>query len=254
MAAIYKRYIRDLRRKFGYQATWTPGTPLKLGDIGVFRNHVFETIDNISNEDFDFDMMVREDDSAEELEFTSSNSVNITAKVKGGIVPTGSPFTIDDTGFMVNFGKKGGLVFKAKGVRTQRIMNQSALAKYVKIAFSNGDWSDDHYIITELKTAESATILYAVEKNAEVAIKANGSVDSESIDITDANIGFEVAFSKSMEVKIVASDGLTPLFKVRGIKVKGNDASLRDIDNGEDDMNDLLFEEYDEAEMIELDE
>lgn len=252
MAAIYKRYIRDLRRKFGYQATWTPGTPLKLGDIGVFRKHVFETIDNINNDHFGFDMMVREDDSSEELEFTSSNSVNITTKAEGSIIPTGSPFTIDDTGFVVTFGKKGGLVFKAKGVKTQRIMNQSALAKYVKTAFSNGEWSDDHYIITELKTAESATILYAIEKNAEVAIRTKGSFSSESLDIADAGINLEIAFSKSMEIKMVASNGLTPLFKVRGIKVKGNDASLKDIDNGEDDMNDLLFEEYDEAEMIEL--
>ena len=254
MAAIYKRYIRDLRRKCGYQATWTPGTPLKLGDIGVFRNHVFEAIDNINNDHFDFDMMVREDDNSEELEFTSSKSVNIVTKVEGSIAPTDSPFTIDDTGFVVTFGKRGGLVFKANGVRTERIMNQSALAKYVKTAFSNGDWSEDHYIITELKIAESATILYALERNAEVAIRAKGSVDSESLDIANAGVGLEIAFSKSMEVKIVASDGLTPLFKVRGIKVKGNDASLRHIDNGEDDMDDLLFEEYDEAEMIELDE
>ncbi len=251
MAAIYKTYIRDLNKKFGYQATWTPGTPLKLGDIGVFRNHVFETIDNISNDHFDFEMMVRKDESAEELEFVSSSSINISTKVKGSVAPVGSPLSVDDAGFMVSFGRKGGLVFKAKGVLTQRIMNQSELARYVKTAFSNGEWEDGHYIITELKEAESATILYSVERDAEVAIRANGSLSNEALDIADAGASLEIAFSKSMEIKIVASDGLTPLFKVRGIKVRGSNASLRHLEKEGDDMDDLLFEEHDEVEMME---
>ncbi|MEZ4888797.1 MAG: hypothetical protein R3E32_28985 [Chitinophagales bacterium] len=251
MAAIYKRYIRDLHKKFGYQATWTPGTPLKLGDIGIFRNSVFETIDNISNAHFDFEMMVREDDNTEELEFVSSSSVNITTKIQGEVAPVGSPLTLNDAGFMIRFGRSGGLVFKATGVTTQRIMNQAELARFVKTAFSNGDWVDGHYIITELKVAESATILYSVEKNAEVAIRANGSISTDSLNIADAGASLEIAASKSMEVKIVASDGLTPLFKVRGIRVRGNNANLRHLESDEDDLNDLLFEEYDEVEMME---
>ncbi|MGB1243579.1 MAG: hypothetical protein ACPG49_13710 [Chitinophagales bacterium] len=251
MAAIYKKYIRDLRKKFGYQATWTPGTPLKLGDIGVFRNHVFETIDNIGNDHFDFEMLVRNDESAEELDFVSSSSVNVTTKVKGSLAPTGSALSVDDTGFTVNFGRKGGLVFKAKGVLTHRIMNQAELARYVKTAFSNGEWEDAHYIITELKEAESATILYSVEKDAQVEIRANGSLSNEALDITDAGASLEVAFSKKMEVKIVANDGLTPLFKVRGIRVKGSNANLRHLEEDEDELKDLLFEEHDEVEMME---
>lgn len=253
MAAIYKRYIKDLHKKFGYQATWTPGTPLKLGDIGVFRNNVFETIDNIGNDHFDFEMLVRNDDNTEELDFVSSSSINITTKAGGSAAPVGSPLTIDDAGFMISFGKKGGLVFKAKGVLTQRIMNQAELARYVKKAFSNGEWEDGHYIITELKQAESATILYTVEKNGEIAIRANGSFGGAKLDIADAGAELEIAFSKSMEVKIVASDGLTPLFKVRGIKVRGNNANLRNLESEGEDMDDLLFEEHNEVEFMDED-
>lgn len=251
MAAIYKKYIRDLHKKFGYHAAWTPGTPLKLGDIGVFRNHVFETIDNIGNDHFDFEMLVRGDESTEELDFVSSSSVNITTKTKGSVAPIGSALSVEDAGFMVNFGRKGGLVFKARGVLTQRIMNQAELARYVKKAFSNGEWEDVHYIVTELKEAESATILYSVEKDAKVEIRANGSLSNDALDITDAGASLDIAFSNKMEVKIVASDGLTPLFKVRGIKVKGSNANLRHLDEDEDELKDLLFEEYDEVEMME---
>ncbi len=244
MAAIYRKYIRDLRKKFGYQATWTPGTPLKLGDIGIFRNHVFETVDNISNKNFDFEMLVREDDTDETLDFVSSNSINITSNISGNVLPTDSSVSLNDTGFDISFGKKGGLVFKAEGVRTQKIENQGALARFVKTAFSNGEWGNGHFIITELKIAQSATILYAVEKNGKVAIRANGSVEKQALQLTDAKAGLEITSSNSMAVQIVASDGLTPLFKVRGIRVKGNSASLKSLDN---DDNDISFEENDDA-------
>lgn len=249
MAAIYRKYIRDLRKKFGYQATWTPGTPLKIGDIGFFKNNVFETIDNISNPNFDFEMLIREDDTDEKLDFVSSNSINITSNLSGGIVPTDSPLTIDDAGFDISFGKKGGLVFKAEGVTTQKIENQGQLARFVKKAFGNGEWDNGHFIITELKIAKSATILYAVEKDGRVAIRANGNVEKEAVQLTDASAKLEVKFSKSMAVQIVASDGLTPLFKVRGIKVKGNSASLKSLDN-DDDFNDISFENHDEASIL----
>ena len=39
-----KKYTKELNQQFGYLATWLPGTPLALGDIGILRNNEFTKI------------------------------------------------------------------------------------------------------------------------------------------------------------------------------------------------------------------
>ncbi len=49
MGAVYQQYTEELHDKFGYLATWLPGTKLKLGDVGILKRDRFEFVTTLND-------------------------------------------------------------------------------------------------------------------------------------------------------------------------------------------------------------
>lgn len=74
--------------RFAYIATWHPGIPLQLGDIGHYRNRQFFRIKNLKDVGINFN--VRPDTSADHLNHESATGVSMTLKAKGEATAPGS--------------------------------------------------------------------------------------------------------------------------------------------------------------------
>lgn len=68
-------------------------------------------------------------------------------------------------------------------------------------------------MIIELVNAKSATILISSSSNGKIELKAKGEIEAAKLDIADAELDFELSFSKDLSTKIMAEESLTPLFK-----------------------------------------
>ena len=64
-----RKYARELKRQFGYFATWLPGTPLKLGDIGVIKKNTFRRLANITDLRIPFEIIT--DTTPVDIEYNS---------------------------------------------------------------------------------------------------------------------------------------------------------------------------------------
>lgn len=56
MASAQGQYTNEMKKKFGYYATWNPGVPLKLGDIGTFSDNVFTRLSNLTDRGIEFEI------------------------------------------------------------------------------------------------------------------------------------------------------------------------------------------------------
>lgn len=205
-----------MKKKFGYYATWNPGLPLKLGDIGTFKGNVFTKISDLESLNITFD--TREDSTKTPLEHNSQGGVTITMKISGTIAPQGSVLTNADAGFVVEFGKENATLFKANNTTTPSIKDTIKLGKEIVKQFEEGVWDKSWVIITEVVEAESATIIISNSSNGKMELKANANLNAPNFDIADAKFNFSPQFSRGLETKIISTEGLTPLFKVMGIK------------------------------------
>lgn len=216
MKSAQKQYTNEMKRKFGYYATWNPGVPLQLGDIGTFKKNVFTRLSNIMDEGINFD--TREDNTKTPLEHNSQGSVSVTTKLSGTIAPIGSVLTNMDAGIIVEFSKENATLFKANNTTSPSIKDAIKLGDEILKRYNDGKWEKDHVIITELIVAESATVIISNGANGKIELKANADIGVPSLDIANADLKLTPQFSRGLETKIVCAEGLTPLFKVMGIK------------------------------------
>ncbi|KFC19669.1 hypothetical protein [Chryseobacterium sp. FH1] len=211
-----EQYTDEMNRKFGYMATWLPGTPLKLGDIGVIHDNVFSRVAGL--EDFDITFYIREDDTPEDLEYSSKGSVSVTTKLSGAVTPPGSSLGNLDAGFIVEFSGQNSILFKANKTKTNLIKNTIKIGEEVLKLYKDGKWNKKWVVITELVEAETATILISNAKNARIELKANANIKLPKLDIAEASLDLGYTSYKGMDTKIISQSGLSPLFKVKGIR------------------------------------
>ncbi|MFD0861164.1 hypothetical protein ACFQ1M_03005 [Sungkyunkwania multivorans] len=209
-------YTLEMYRQFRYLATWLPGTPLELGDIGILRGKEFTKIGNLSEHGISFE--IEPDDTPADLEFSSKGSVSIITKLSGTATPTGSTLSEADAGISVSFSKENAILFKANKTKTPAIKNQVALGKKVLELYKEGKWNKDWAVITELINAESGSVIISSSKEGKIDLKVNGELGSKQLDIADAELNFGLSFSKDLSTKMIAQRGITPLFKVSKVR------------------------------------
>ena len=124
-----KKYTRELRQQFGYLATWLPGTPLELGDIGILKRNTYTKISNLSN--FDIDFSIEKDLTKSDIEYTSKGAVSITTKASGTAATQGSVLGKIDAGITVEFSKENAILFKANGTSSPAIEDQIKLGRQI---------------------------------------------------------------------------------------------------------------------------
>ncbi|HOY31449.1 MAG TPA: hypothetical protein PKW80_06190 [Bacteroidales bacterium] len=211
-----KKYTNELYRQFDYFATWLPGTPLELGDIGLFKNNEFTKISNLKNEGIVF--QIKEDTTKTDLEHMTKGEVSVMTKIAGTVPALGSVLANGDAGFSISFSQENAILFKANGTLSPCISDQIKLGKEIIQRYQQGEWDKDWAVITELVTADSATIIISSSQDAKIELKAKADISTAKLDIADASLNLECAFSKDLYTKIVAEQGITPLFKMKKIR------------------------------------
>ena len=218
MASAQGQYTNEMKKKFGYYATWNPGVPLKLGDIGTFNDNVFTRLSNLVDRGIEFE--IRPDETKTPLEHNSEGSVSVTTKLSGTVAPQGSVLTNLDAGIIVEFSKENSTLFKANNTTSPSIKDTITLGEQILKLYREGKWNKNWVIITELVEAENTTVIISNNSNSKIELKANANIDAPTFDIADAEFKFSTQFSKGLETKIISAEGLTPLFKVMGMKTR----------------------------------
>lgn len=217
-SSAQEQYTDEMKKKFGYYATWNPGVPLMLGDIGTLKDNVFTKLSELSSFEIKFD--IRKDETKTPLEHNSKGSVSITTKLSGTVAPQGSVLANADAGIIVEFSKENSTLFKANNTVSPSIKDTIKLGNQIIQLYEEGKWNKQWVIITELVEAENATIIISNSSNSKIELKANANLNAPTFDIADAKFEFSTQFSRGLETKIVSAEKLTPLFKIMGMKTR----------------------------------
>ena len=220
MTSVKKQYIKEMKKRYGgYHATWAPGVPLQVGDIGTFDNDGgFSKIANLANLNIPFEICP--DEAGDQLDYSSQGSSSVTAKLSGAVAPNGSVLAEGDAGIIVEFSKTNSILFKAKDVTYPSINNQIQLEKDIIELYKNGKWKKEWCVITELAVAESATIIISNSANSRIELKANANLEAATINIADAAFNFSIQSARNLNTTIIAQGGVTPLFIAKKLNFK----------------------------------
>lgn len=212
-------YAKTIKQQLGYLATWLPGTPLALGDIGILKKNKFNRIGRL--EDLEVDFTIRTDETKEDIEHSTEGGHSITTKLAGALSPPGSSLLQADAGIIIEFLKEKAIIFKATGATSPSIENQIELANNIIELFQQGKWNKDWVVITELVHAESTSVIIANSSQAKIELKVNAEGALPLVlNIGNADLKLAPVISKDLLTEIIATEALTPLFKASKLKSK----------------------------------
>ncbi|MCW3064742.1 MAG: hypothetical protein JWN32_1914 [Solirubrobacterales bacterium] len=215
MADIVKQYTSEIRKALGYLAAWTPGTGLRLGDIGVMRNRAF--IPQSSVRSFNIDFRVRHDGSPIDFDYSSRGVVSIAAHAGASAEdPTGAISKAKGS-VKVKFEREHATVFSCLGCVQHQVEDVLSLQEEVWGRYQAGLWREEWIVVTHLMVADSATILISDTKGAEIDFQASGDLQASGIRLGDASLGLAATSVKEVSNRWVAAHRLTPMFLAIGI-------------------------------------
>jgi len=213
----FKFYLKHMNDKTGYRASWDPGRLLKIGYIGKLDKYgVFNVFSSLEKEGIPVEVLT--DPSSIEMDYTSHGSIIISAKLSGSAPVAGSAFTEAEAGFSFEFKSEKSVVFQTSGHKTMQLTNLAEIERQILTKYDNGNWDKDWLIITQLVEADCATIIISNSNNGSLDLKAKANVGTQQLKLTDASLGLTVAKEHGSTLKYITQSGLTPLYRVMGIR------------------------------------
>lgn len=217
MTSAYLLYAEEMYKHFGYLATWAPNVSLKLGDVGIIKDRVFERVATLDSKGITFG--ARPNPNEADYEYTSANGVTVKIKGAGEVPDAGSVISKADAGISYAFQRENAIVFQAMRCRETSILDQSSLGAQILLLYEQGKWPDDYVVITNLITSQSTTVLISSSRSGMIEFSLDASLNPGGVvQIAGLKTGLKVVQSSNIGTKIIAAKGLTPLFKAAGIK------------------------------------
>lgn len=213
---LEKQYLEELYNNFGYYAIWTPDTIIRIGDVGILISNKFIRETTLSNLGVSFNII--SDETKHDLNYSSKGSVTITQKLHNETTDKANIISKNESDFIIEFNKKYAILLKSSNVNTIEIDDQDALKNEIFRLYKDGIWKKRWTVVTELKEAESTTIIISDSANGKIEIVAKNSLPDIYPSLTNQEIGLTVINSNGINTEFIAKKNLTPFFKLKGLK------------------------------------
>ena len=192
-------FSRAVRKGLGYHATYSFAVPIVLGTVGVLEDDVFRPIGHINE-------IIPEFRADTEISRATDLSFELNGKTRTGP---------DSSRVSVTFSRRNGILLYLSGCRSSSFVDMSAFTRLLIERFQDGSWKKNWHVVTQAIEADSTTILISGTANSSAGFQLDGGRPRRqptlSGDVT-------VSRSKGLAISVVATPGLTPLFRLVRIR------------------------------------
>lgn len=210
MASPVGLYQQEMHDKMGFFATWLPGDPIDIGDVGVLENGRFRRMTSLREVGIGCEVSTGQ--STQTVQYTSRRGTKVTTSV-GAAVPMVAKAEIT-----IEFSREGAFVFNASNLSPQRLENRMAVAEQIVKLYKTGNWKKDWLLVEALHTADSATIIVSEDSSAGLVLVASAEVPLVAVSLADPQFGLTVASTRGKIVHIVGGRKLHPLYSCLRLK------------------------------------
>jgi hypothetical protein len=226
----------------GFFATWFPGDPLDIGDVGVLDKGRFRRMTTLKELNIDCD--VEEGTTTQEMQYSSTEGTKIETSLDLALT-NGTKGLIK-----IEFSRGGAYVFNASGLRTQRLSNRLKVAQQIINLYEKKKWEKDWIVVESLYVADRVTIIVSEDTSAGIVIQASINIPVPALTLSDPKIDLKVVSTRGKILHIVGGQGMHPLYSCFKLKdplfgkpsvqpVRGA-ASMQDMPVTRVDISELL--------------
>ena len=196
---LAKTFSRETRKALGYHAIFPPSIPMSVGTIGVLENSVFRSTGHIA-EIVGLGDIQRKQSSFADVKLQSDEGVTVE---------------IDAHTLRVSFLRRNSFLLHLSGCYSSQVRDLPSFAEMLVARFQTGKWQKNWHVVTEVIGAGRSTILMSGAAGSVVELGLEEQEPGHRPTWTDA---LQIRSSYGLAFSLVATSGLTPLFKVARVR------------------------------------
>ena len=213
MSSLAQLYAAEIRRHLGgYHAAWLPDTALRLGDVGVFQDGVFVRQGDLSH--FGVEFAARPDSSPSRLDYTASNSVQVTFKASGETNAALPSIPVAQAGVGFSFAHAGEFALRAEQAFEPTIDDLFDLQRQLRALLKRGDWQGDYLVVTGVVQTPVLTLVIAKSDGAKVELSVEGTLTPAVPALGKAGIALGVVHQSGGVLRLDPGTDVTPFVRL----------------------------------------
>jgi hypothetical protein len=161
-------------------------------------------------------LTIREAPSKGDMDYSSYSSLTITSGIGANGQVTDAVKA--KVGVSLEFDNKKSILFQTLGVKSLVIENLDEVQTVALANYKSDKWSKDWVLISEIVHMDSSTIIISTGKKNTLEFEASGDIATDKIQLADVSAGLKLVREAGSSTKIITSQGLTPLYRVKGVR------------------------------------
>jgi len=211
MPTAVKTYQREMHTTTGFFATWLPGDPIDIGDVGVFEGGRFRKMSSFQELKIKYSKVRGK--SFQSVDYSSRRGTKIATSMSTEAA------TLGNAEITIHFSREGAFVFQALKMQSWELENRKAVSDKIVEAFHKKVWDKSWMWVESLHTADRATIVISEEKAAELVLTAKLNETLPSVSLVNPNVSLSVASFRGKMIRLIGSPNLHPLYSCLRLKV-----------------------------------
>jgi len=209
-------YTKTLYEKYKYLANWLPNSHISLGDIGYITGNKFKKEKSLTDLGIKFTPIPGKN-IIDDLSLHYKALIKFDAVGKADVA-LDETISVGSGNAKITFEDEGSFTFDALSCKTTGIANKGEVGEAIKELYkkNNNSWNKDWYVVDELVTAKSASIIVSLSKNSQIELGVNAKLPSFNLANPKASIKMKAQEGEIM--KIIAEKSISPLFNTSKLK------------------------------------
>jgi hypothetical protein len=204
MASPVQIYQAEMHHNLGFYATWLPGDPIEIGDVGVLLDGRFRRLTSLT--DLGISYTTSEAGTPQNVQYTSARGTKI------GAATSANAAGIAGLEISIEFSADGAFVFHATGLQASRLQELPAVSANVLAAYEEARWRKEWLLIEAVHVADCATIIVSQDSSAGLVLTGSASGPVAVLSLADPKARLDVASSRGKLVHVVGGRTLKPLY------------------------------------------
>jgi hypothetical protein len=138
----------EIRNRFERLPVWLPGTPMQLGDIGVFGRSGWSKQSSLAGQGIGFSADV--DGVPVTYDYSSNDGTQVDLRAAASLDPTPQAVAGGNLGLQVEFSREGAFLLRAGAVRVSRIADLAELDRQILGRHERRSWPPEWIVVSEV--------------------------------------------------------------------------------------------------------
>jgi hypothetical protein len=201
----------ETRGRFERLPVWLPGTPMSLGDVGVFDESGWvkhTTLDVLG-------VRFSSDTAGEPVnyDYSSHDGAEVSMRLAASGVPALDAVTVGNIGMHIRFSRQGAFVLKANTVTVRRIADLAKIDEQILEQYRKRRWQPGWVLVSEVAQGGPSITIVSGSKEGEAVIDLGTTAAATGGPLIGA--GFGMRSTKGLAASFITPTEATLLWRGR---------------------------------------